>query len=544
MEGGSGGVLRFWEVSSFDLTDFCKTSFAPGALTWVYPRGGARQALAVAERTTGLVHLLDPAGEAPGTPFATMRMHGAPVATMAYCPALNVVVSGDGRGVLELWSPTPDSGFAAPPGTLDFLLKSDTDLYAVARAKALPTAACFNPQGSLFAVQSTDGRTHVFTTRTGKLAREFDDSPDALTALAAQGRLPLPLKAEELAARLVIEEELRDSVLTAWRTITSPAAPAPDAAAAQGAALPTVRGASPFLPPAGGIAWDETGSWLLYTCVLGIKVVDVDSGALAGRLGGVEDTERFTSIALYSGTAKVSSQTLLAGNAAALSAPVGAAGSAPIVRTSDPTLLATAFRRSRFYMFSRREPEESAPRDVQNEPPSASELSALQLSSAAARKGKTCEEAVLHTTQGDVFLKLFPADAPKAVENFVTLARGDYYTGTSFHRVIKGFMLQGGDPRGDGTGGESCWGKPFADEIVPRLRFDRPGVLAMANSGPATNGSQFFITCGAATWLDGKHSIFGIVTRGMDVVRRIEGVKVGKDDKPFDDVRVLGVTVK
>jgi cyclophilin family peptidyl-prolyl cis-trans isomerase len=158
---------------------------------------------------------------------------------------------------------------------------------------------------------------------------------------------------------------------------------------------------------------------------------------------------------------------------------------------------------------------------------------------------KTAEEAVLHTSCGDIHVRLLPAAAPRAVENFVALARRGLYAGTLFHRVIKGFMLQGGDyERGDGTGGESAWGKPFEDEIAPGLGFGKPGMLAMANAGPCTNGSQFFVTTAACTWLNGKHTIFGEVKRGMEVARLIEGVKTGKDDRPLEDVRLLSVTVK
>src|SRR5665213_3248097 len=127
---------------------------------------------------------------------------------------------------------------------------------------------------------------------------------------------------------------------------------------------------------------------------------------------------------------------------------------------------------------------------------------------------------VLETNQGNIELTLFADKAPKTVENFVGLVKKGYYNGLIFHRVIKGFMIQGGDPTGTGSGGTSIWGGDFADEIKPDLVFDKPGVLAMANRGPNTNGSQFFITTAVTTWLNGGYTIFGQCTQGYDVVSK------------------------
>jgi peptidylprolyl isomerase len=133
--------------------------------------------------------------------------------------------------------------------------------------------------------------------------------------------------------------------------------------------------------------------------------------------------------------------------------------------------------------------------------------------------------AVIQTNQGDIEVRLFPAIAPKAVENFIRLAESGYYNNTTFHRIIKGFMIQGGDPTGTGSGGESIWGKPFENEINNVIKFDKPGYLAMANRGPDTNGSQFFITTAKAPWLDGEYTIFGEVIAGEQVVSAIENSK-------------------
>lgn len=176
------------------------------------------------------------------------------------------------------------------------------------------------------------------------------------------------------------------------------------------------------------------------------------------------------------------------------------------------------------------------------------------------------------TNLGAFTLRLYPEIAPKTVENFTRLAEQGYYENTIFHRIIRGFMIQGGDPTGTGRGGESVFGQTFEDELSPDARHFA-GALSMANRGPNTNGSQFFIVTagevpedtlqqmrdageangwpdevvaayekeGGAFWLDGKHTVFGHVVDGMDVVRAMESVETGPMDKPVEDVRIESV---
>lgn len=181
--------------------------------------------------------------------------------------------------------------------------------------------------------------------------------------------------------------------------------------------------------------------------------------------------------------------------------------------------------------------------------------------------------AIFDTNMGEITVKLFPMQAPKAVENFTVHAQNGYYNGLIFHRVIKDFMIQGGDPTGTGMGGSSIWGEAFEDEFTPELHNLR-GALSMANSGPNTNGSQFFIVqadsvpaqlvgqmksipdafpeetveaycqMGGTPWLDFRHTVFGQVTEGMDVVDSIAACQVGVNDKPVNDVVINSITVK
>ena len=160
------------------------------------------------------------------------------------------------------------------------------------------------------------------------------------------------------------------------------------------------------------------------------------------------------------------------------------------------------------------------------------------------------------TSEGNFSIRLFDDLAPKTVANFVGLAEGTiewtdprtrqkskapYYNGTIFHRVIDGFMIQGGDPLGQGTGGP---GYKFADEFHPKAKHTKAGILSMANAGPNTNGGQFFITLDATPWLDNKHSVFGEVIDGMDVVKKIGSTKTGPGDRPAKPITVQSVTIE
>jgi len=190
-----------------------------------------------------------------------------------------------------------------------------------------------------------------------------------------------------------------------------------------------------------------------------------------------------------------------------------------------------------------------------------------QLSTEVAENEKLVE---METSMGTIKIKLFPEYAPKAVENFVKHSQNGYYDGLIFHRVIKDFMIQGGDPKGNGTGGESIWGTPFEDEFSENL-FNLRGALSMANAGANTNGSQFFIVQktsldpamkeemdkagypkeiidaydknGGTPWLDHRHTVFGQVIEGMDIVDKIADTKVDAKDKPEQDVVIKGIKV-
>jgi peptidylprolyl isomerase domain and WD repeat-containing protein 1 len=236
--------------------------------------------------------------------------------------------------------------------------------------------------------------------------------------------------------------------------------------------------------------FDESEEFLIYPSLLGIKYYDIGKKMLIKVLGKYE-SERFLKIAIYQGKS--------------MRNPTGTSSAKGEKRAADPTIYATAFKKTRFYIFSKKLPEETPDhqlmRDILNERPDKTELQIIN----QLRPQDQPHEVILQTTMGDIHLLLYYEDCPKTCENFTKLTKSGYYDGMIFHRVIKGFMVQSGCPKGDGTGGQSIWGETFEDEIVlPKLKHERAFILSMANGGPNTNGSQFFITVIPCPWLDGK----------------------------------------
>eukprot|EP00108_Taenia_solium_P008219 TsM_000158500 transcript=TsM_000158500 gene=TsM_000158500 len=327
--------------------------------------------------------------------------------------------------------------------------------------------------------------------------------------------------------------------------------------------------------------FDSSGNFLIYTTLLGVRVVNLVTHRLVRCLGGPENL-RFLQVALLPARSAVlqsaTAMALLGMDSATASLEMHAAleepptdfgaggsgsnaagSSANTPHSRDPVIVCTAFKKNRVYLFTNHEPHEiksdgvtlavgsTSERDVFNEKPTKEEVLAASRDSAAATTAslRLAGSAILHTTIGDIHLRLWPRECPRTVENFVGHARAGYYNGHIFHRVIKGFMIQTGCPLGTGTGGKSIWGGEFEDEFHPSLRHDRPYTVSMANAGPNTNGSQFFITVAPTPWLDNKHTVFGRVIKGMEVVQKISNVKTHpKTDKPLDDISIISISVK
>lgn len=469
---------------------------APSSLCWVHGPGTSIPQLAVGDSASGSILIFDGRGENPAPTHTLKSIHRKSVIAMAYNPVFDCVVSADSSGMIEYWRPNGD--FEKPDNV--FELKSSTNLFDFKKAKSVPSSITISPTGQQWATISFPDRcVRIFDFASGKLYRSYDESISTLTEMQQAGTGLAKLEEVDFGRRLATERELDN---------------------------PSVRSRV-------NIIFDESGHFVLYGSLHGIKCINTFTNRVI-KVYGRDEPFRALNMALYQGTPQKKDVVTLS----------MAASSNPLLQESearDPTLVTTAYAKPRFYNFTNTTDISRANRDVQNEKPRASGKNNAESKEKAETAVGT--QATLHTTYGDIAIRLFPQAAPLAVENFTTHSRQNYYNNLLFHRVIRRFMIQTGDPNGDGTGGTSIWGHDFPDEISS-LKHDRPYTVSMANAGPGTNASQFFITTEKAPWLDGKHTVFGRVVRGMDVVHRIENVRTDKNERPEEDVKIVSISVE
>ncbi|KAI8567082.1 hypothetical protein RHMOL_Rhmol02G0093500 [Rhododendron molle] len=468
--------VKIYDVVNYDMMVMIRLPYIAGSIDWVYKQGDVKAKLAISDRNSSFVHIYD-AWSGSNEPILSREIHLGSVKVMKYNHVFDTVISADAKGIIEYWNPAT---LQFPEDGVNFRLKSDTDLFEIVKCKTTVSTIEVSPDGKQFSITSPDRRIRVFGFRTGKLRRVYDESLEVAQDLQRSDVPLYRLDAIDFGRRMAVEKEIEKTEN----------APQPNA------------------------IFDESSNFLLFATLLGIKIVNLHTNKVARILGKVENNDRFLRIALYQGDRsgkKIRKIPAAGANANESKDPL-----------TDPTLLCCAFKKHRIYLFSRREPEEpedaTKGRDVFNEKPPPDELLA------ASDIGKSVttslpENVLVHTTLGDIHMKLYPEECPKTVENFTTHCRNGYYDNLIFHRVIKGFMIQTGDPLGDGTGGQSIWGREFEDEFHKSLRHDRPFTVSMANAGANSNGSQFFITTVATPWLDNKHTVFGRVIKGMDVVQ-------------------------
>ena len=513
-------TVKLFEVSQFDMAGMINLDFVPSYAAWL----GIQSKVVVAEESSHYLHIYDVDGDNPSKSLITLdRLHSHPVTNISLNRRAGVLVSVDRKGLIEYWSSdnyqlisNQNSKFVS------FRLKSSTDLFELAKTK---TSAChleMSQNGERFIVTSMNRSIFVFDFASGKKLYSVDESA---ASYSSSGVLSLPGFSgvhvglgSRLQQQINIEAEMVPFTAT----------------------------------------FDESSNMILYGCPLGVKIVHLlpSGDGEVVRLLAHEDTDMsFLSVALYQGIPRMNKQYLLAkrkgeqngegssnsnGDNDDSAATEGESNRREAKAEADPVLFMTAFKKKRVYCLSTREPPENiSDRDVINESLSATELALAR--TVVTKQKNLPREAILRTNRGDIFLQLFPVECPRTVENFVGHSQSGYYSGTKFHRVIKGFMIQGGDPDGDGTGGESIWGGSFEDEFHPKLRHKDPFMLSMANAGPGTNGSQFFITTAPTPHLDDKHTVFGRVTKGFGVVTDIESCNVDAQDRPLTPVKVLNI---
>ncbi|KAH9908677.1 hypothetical protein F4778DRAFT_357959 [Xylariomycetidae sp. FL2044] len=489
---GVDNSVKIFDVITFDLLSMISLDYAPRCLCWVHKRGASLPLLAVSDDSKPLIHIYDGRGE-DQTPIHTIKgLHRSVVSLMAFNDAFDCVISADDNGMLEYWSPS--ANYEKPDNVFQY--KSSTNLFEFKKAKSVPVSMTISPSGHQFVTFSfPDRKVRVFEFGSGKLYRTYDESLQVVEEMQQAGTSLQKLDDVEFGRRLAAEREIE----------------------------------SPAIRNKVNVVFDESGHFILYGSILGVKVLNTFTNQVV-KIFGKDEHIRPVNLAMYQGQPQKKGVTTVE----------MAASSNPLLQeseTRDPILFTTAVGKVRFYMFTHEEEISRSDRDVQNEKPTM-----LNPKKAAkAKQAETGTSAVVHTTYGDIHIRLFPDAAPKAVENFVTHSKRGYYNSTIFHRVIRKFMIQGGDPLGDGTGGESIWGKEFEDEFSS-LKHDKPYTVSMANAGPNTNGSQFFITTEKTSWLDGKHTIFGRAVQGLDVIHKIENVRTHKE-KPEEDIKILNIDI-
>ncbi|KAJ9192377.1 hypothetical protein DTO166G4_7248 [Paecilomyces variotii] len=490
---GADKTVKIFDVITFDLLSMLQLDFTPRCLCWVHRRGASLPMLAVTDESSNKILLYDGRGENTQPLHTLTNIHRKPVVAIAFNDAYGCVISADESGMIEYWR-SGDGSFEKPDNV--FELKSSTDLFEFKKSKSVPASITISPSGQQFSTFSfPDRQVRVFDFPTGKLYRKYDESLPTIIEMQQAGTALQKLDEIEFGRRLAVERELEN----------------------------------PVTQPKVNVIFDESGHFILYGSVLGIKCINTFTNRVV-RVYGKDEPFRALNLAIYQGQPQKKGLVTVS----------MAASSNPLLQEAevrDPMLVSTGFGKVRFYIFTNETEISKSSRDVQNEKP----RQGGDREATVQKHTETGTSAILHTTMGDIHLRLFPTAAPKAVENFVTHARNGYYNNTIFHRVIRKFMIQGGDPNGDGTGGESIWGGEFEDEFSS-LKHDKPYTLSMANAGPNTNGSQFFITTEKTPWLDGKHTIFGRAVAGLDVVHKIENTKVYKE-KPEVDIKIVSISV-
>ncbi|QSZ35218.1 hypothetical protein DSL72_008086 [Monilinia vaccinii-corymbosi] len=489
---GADKTIKIFDVITFDLLSMLTLEFTAKCVCWIHRRGASLPLLAVSDEVNHTIRVYDGRGENQEPIHTITGLHRSVVSLMAFNDAYDCVISADENGMIEYWR--PGGNYEKPDNVFEY--KSSTNLFEFRKAKLTPTSLTISPSGSQFATISfPDRKIRVFDFPTGKLYRTYDESLQVIEEMQQAGTSLKKLEDVEFGRRLATEREIE----------------------------------TPNLRNKPNVIFDETGHFIIYGSILGAKVLNTYTNRVVKVYGGDENF-RALNLAIYQGQPQKKGITTVA----------MAASNNPLLQESevrDPILFATGVGKVRFYMFTNDEEVSKSERDVQNEKPTNTNSKKL----AEAKAAETGTAAVIHTTYGDIHIRLFPDAAPKAVESFVTHSKQGYYNNTIFHRVIRKFMIQCGDPLGDGTGGESIWGKEFADEFSS-LRHDKPYTVSMANAGPNTNGSQFFITTEKTPWLDNKHTIFGRAIQGLDVVHKIENTRVYKE-KPEEDIKILNIDI-
>ena len=344
--------LKMYDIVNFDMISMVKLDYEPGACCWVSKAGAADGTVAVSAKDSPAIRLYRARSGSSEPVAENSSVHGAPVRLMAYNLQHHAVVSADDRGMVEYWSP---DDFELPASAVSFSYKAETSLYEFAKKKTVPQSLAFSPDGSQFVCMGEDKNVRVFKFRTGKLRMQYDEGA-AVAQEVQKGEDPrYHLDPMEFGRRMAVEHSLDQ--------------------------------------PA-NVVFDESGNFLIYPTMLGIKIVNTHTHQVTRLLGKVETNERFVRVALYQGKPKP---------------PVGQSTTLAIAE-NDPTIFCTSNKKSRFFYFSNREPPEEG-RDVFNERPTKDDVAMVL--DADAQASKAIKGCIIRTTMGDIHCKLYPEEGAR-----------------------------------------------------------------------------------------------------------------------------------
>ena len=471
--------LKIYDIINVDMINFIKLNFFPFLCEFISKSDLMTKICAVSEKERGNIYIID---IKKNSVLKKLEMHHSQITNMKINWIYETIISTDNIGMIEYWS--NKDNYDLPDKYIKFSLKVETDLYNLSELKKPIISLTISPNGKLFSLYSSD-KFYIFDFLTGKIKYEINENPKQYYQ---ENEIP------------EIEKEIRKYI----ENIPSP-----------------------------NIQFDETNNFIYYPTPLGIKLIELKSNKLITILGKKEN-ERFININLFQGKSLKNNSGI-----------IGQGGkSSQGEKVIDPILFAISYKKIRFFLFSKNDikEDEKLKRDIINEKIIEKPNKNIINQNIKNPNIKLPKQAILETSFGEIHIKLYSDLCPKTVENFIKLSKKGYYDNLIFHRVIKNFMIQTGDPKGNGTGGESIWGGTFEDEFNDLLTHDS-FTVSMANFGPNTNGSQFFITTVPCKWLDGKHTVFGKVFRGMENVQSIENVKCDKNDKPYNDVKLYKVRI-
>jgi peptidylprolyl isomerase domain and WD repeat-containing protein 1 len=492
-------TLKIFDIMTYDLMTMINLTLAPsGVIDWCFSTSNFKHIIAIGSKETGAIYVFDVRSSIDAV--IVIDIHKVPVTAIRYNGQYDTVISTDREGHIEYWCPKDGS---SPRSLVLFDMKLETDLFDLAKEKSFSHTIDVSSDGTQFVVFSVDKKIRIFRFLTGKVKRIYDESFSSMQDLSCitNENSIFQMDSIDYGRKIAIERTIENDCELQKVPVTN-------------------------------VVFDTRGNFIIYSTPLGIKCISLFTNKVVKLFGKTEVKERFLKVALFQGK----------------STQIKTATSSDRFMKDfdcDPTLATIAYKKIRVFLFTRREPSEKKfsrfQRDKIDEKPSNEKImSNEQLISREIMPNN----AILHTCLGEICMKFHVNECPLTVKNITTHIKNGYYNGLLFHRVIKGFMIQTGDPLGDGSGGQSIWGDKFEDEIVRTLRHDTAGVVSMANAGPNTNGSQFFITTVPCPWLDGKHTVFGKIVKGMDVVRSIEKAKVDRNNKPIEMIKITNIDIK